>query len=88
MADMQARRLRYGKILPKSLVVLECGGHDTAFESGGNVKKADVLYEFSSHPKSGVALRLPPHSKTLRAQRSYPPLHPSVQFPSNHADFV
>jgi len=46
------------------LVVLECGGCDAAFERLV-IFKLEVPVQISALSQSGVALRLPPHSKTL-----------------------
>src|SRR5579859_6544860 len=51
-----------------ALAVLECGGGDTAFDSMISVKASRAVSECHGHPESGVALRLPPQSRTLTRQ--------------------
>jgi len=48
----------------KTLAVLDCGGRDTAFEPCA--ARCPLALNDLFPPESGVALRLPPHSKTLR----------------------
>jgi prepilin-type N-terminal cleavage/methylation domain-containing protein len=43
--------------------VVECGGRDTAFKLPA-IPKSPLRSKLQRHPQSGVALRLPPHSKT------------------------
>jgi hypothetical protein len=51
-----------------ALAVRECGGGDTAFDSIISLKACRGVSDCHDHPESGVALCLPPQSRTLTCQ--------------------
>ena len=55
--------------LPQMLAVLDCGGRDPALELPARPILPSIM---NIPPKSGVVLRLPPHSKTLSRHFHFP----------------